>query len=144
MANPNELRNDLVEARAELQAAFHDAHANWDQAPTAGEGEEAWAPKQAAEHVIGTEVFFTSKISVACGARAIETPAITCSTPAEAAATLTRISALCDRTLRHVSEADLSKTYQNSQGQPRTVEQALSILASHAREHAQQIREAAR
>jgi hypothetical protein len=144
VANPNELRSDLVEARADLQSAFHDAHQTWDSVPKAGEGEESWSPKQAAEHAIETEVFFTSNIAVACGAPALESPAIDCSTPASAAAALTRVSALCDRTLRYVSEPDLTKTYKNAQGEPRTVEKALSIMASHAREHAQQIRDTSR
>jgi hypothetical protein len=144
MANPNDLRGDLVEARADLQAAFHAAHQAWDRAPSAGQGEEAWSPRQAAEHVIGVEVYFTSNIAVACGAPAIETPVVNCATPADAAAALTRVSALCDRTLRHISETDLSKTYQNNRGESRTVEQALTTMASHAREHAQQIRDASR
>jgi len=144
MANPNDLREDLTEARADLQTAFHAAHQTWDRTPASGQGEEAWSPRQAAEHVIGLEVYFTSNIAVACGAPAIETPVVSCATPAEAAAALTRISALCDRTLRHVSEADLTKTYQNSRGEPRTVGQALTTMASHAREHAQQIRDASR
>jgi hypothetical protein len=144
MASPNELRADLVEARADLQSAFHDAHANWGKAPKSGDGEEAWSPMQAAEHTIETEIFFTSNIAVACGAPALEAPGIDCSTPGNAAASLTRVSALCDHTLRHVSEPDLSKTYKNAQGEPRTVEKALGIMASHAREHAQQIRDAGR
>jgi len=144
VANPNDLRGDLVEARADLQAAFHEAHQTWDRAPAAGQGEEAWSPKQTAEHVIAIEVYFTSNIAVACGAAATETPAISCPSPADAAAALTRVSALCDRTLRHVSDGDLSKTYQNNRGEPRTVSQALTTMASHAREHAQQIRDASR
>jgi len=144
MANPNDLRADLVEARADLQTAFHAAHQTWDRAPATGQAEEAWSPRQAAEHVIGIEVYFTLKIAVACGAAAIDGPAISCASPADAAAALTRVSALCDRTLRHVSEGDLGKTYQNSQGQSRTVEQALTVMASHAREHANQIRDASR
>jgi hypothetical protein len=144
MANPNELRADLIEARADLQAAFHDAHQNWEKAPKGGEGEDSWAPNQAAEHAIETEVYFTSSIAVACGAPALEAPALDCSTPANAAATLTRVSALCDRTLRYVSEGDLAKTYKNPQGDLRTVEKALSIMASHDREHAEQIRAGSR
>ena len=144
MASPKELRQAIVEARADLQAAFHDAHDTWETKPAgAPEGEDAWSPRQAAEHVIGTEVFFASSISQACGAPKLDRPPIDASTPAAAAASLTRCGAIADNVLRHVSDADLAKTQEMRVG-PMSVEQMMALIARHDHGHAEQIRAVAR
>ena len=140
MASPKELRQAIVEARADLQAAFHDAHDAWEKKPAgAQEGEDAWSPRQVAEHVIGAEVFFASGISQACGAPKLDRPPIDVSTPAAAAASLTRCGAIADNVLRHVSEGDLAKTTQMRQGEM-SVEQMMALVARHGHGHAEQIR----
>ena len=143
MASPKELRAALVEARADLQAAFHEAHDAWERRPQGGEGEEAWSPRQVAEHVIGAELYFASNIAQACGAPALELSRPDCSTPAMAAASLTRNAATADNILRHVTEGDLTKSRRLRTGEA-TVEQMLQRMASHAHDHANQIRAAAR
>ena len=144
MASPRELRQAIVEARADLQAAFHDAHDIWEKKPAgAQEGEGAWSPRQVAEPVIGAEVYSASGISRACGAPTLDRPPIDVSTPAAAAASLTRCGAIADNVLRHVSDADLAKTQEMRQG-PMSVEQMMTRVAEHDHEHAQQIRAAAR
>jgi hypothetical protein len=60
MATPKELRQQILEKRAELQAALHDVHEKWDTKPAAGDGEEAWCPREVAQHVIGADWFFTN------------------------------------------------------------------------------------
>jgi hypothetical protein len=142
MPSPKELREDLVEARAELQAALHEAHTAWEQKPAgASEGEDAWCPRQVAEHVIGAELFFANGVAQACGAPGPERQAPDVSSPAAAAASLTRFAAKSDNILRHVSQDDLAKTHTMRIGEL-SVEQMLTVMASHARDHAQQIRSA--
>ncbi len=143
MTTPKELRQAIVEARAGLQAAFHDAHGAWERKPQGDEGEDAWSPRRVAEHVVGAEVFFASGISQACGAPAVGRPEYDVSTPAAAAASLTRLGAIADNVLRHVTDADLAKTHVLRVGEM-SVEQMMTVLASHAHDHANQIREAAK
>ncbi len=140
MASPKELRQAIIEARADLQAAFHDAHEAWNTKPAgAQEGEDAWPPAEVAKHVIGTEVFFASAVSQACGAPKVDMPEYDTSTPAAAAASLTRLGAIADNILRHVSDGDLPKTHQLRMGEM-SVEQMLALVASHGKGHAEQIR----
>ncbi len=142
MATPKELRAAIVEARADFQAALHEAHDAWERKPQAGEGEDAWSPRQVAEHVLGAELYFASNIAQACGAPALERQTPDVATPAAAAASAVRVAATCDEILRHVSQDDLAKTRELRMG-TLSVEQMLDLLASHARDHAQQIRAAA-
>jgi hypothetical protein len=137
--SPKELRQAIVEARAELQSALHAAHEKWDVQPPHRDGEDAWSPRQVAEHVIGAEVYFASAISQACGAPKLEQQKPDVSTPAAAAASLTRFAAICDNVLRHVSEADLAKTYEFPRLGTLTVQRMMEMLAHHARDHANQI-----
>lgn len=143
MASPKELRNNIVEARADLQAALHEAHQHWTRKPPGSEGENAWSPQAVAQHVIGAELFFASNISQACGAPALELQKPDVSTPAMAAATLTRFGAVADNILRHVSDGDLPKTRELRVG-TLSVEQMMELVASHTKDHANQIREAAK
>ena len=141
MATPKELRAAIVEGRADFQAALHEAHDAWDRTPQGGEGEDAWSPRQVAEHVLNAELFFASNIAQACGAPALERQSPDVATPAAAAASATRFAATCDDILRHVTQDDLAKTRELRIG-TLSVEQMLDLLASHARDHAQQIRAA--
>ncbi|MFN8559375.1 MAG: DinB family protein [Dehalococcoidia bacterium] len=139
MASAKELRTAIVEGRAVFQAALHGAHEHWERKPAAGEGEDAWSPRQVAEHTIGAEIFFASNISQACGAPAVTGPEIDCATPAAASATYVRAAAIADNVLRHVTDGDLVKTRALRAGEM-TVERMLEIIAYHARDHANQIR----
>lgn len=141
MASPRELRQAIVEGRAELQAAFHAGHDAWERKPAGGEGEDAWSARQAAEHAVGAEVFFASNVSQACGAPKVDRPEYSCATPAEAAASLTRLSALADNVLRHVSQDDLAKSFETRLGLA-TVEAMMQTWAGHLHTHAAQIRTA--
>ena len=139
MPSIKDLRDGMVEGRAELQAVFHEAHDAWERKPQGGEGEDAWSPRQVAEHVIGAEVFFASFISQACGAPALERPSIDAATPAAAAASLTRTSAIADNIFRRVTESDLPRTQQTRMGEM-SVERMMQLVAGHGQDHANQIR----
>jgi hypothetical protein len=137
--SPKELRQAITDARAELQAALHSAHEKWEVQPPHGEGEDAWSPRQVAEHAVGAEIYFASAISQACGAPKLELQKPDVATPAAAAASLTRFSAVCDNILRHVSDADLAKTFEVGRMGETSVQRMMEILAHHARDHANQI-----
>jgi hypothetical protein len=141
LVTPKGLRAAIVDTRAQFQAALHGAHHNWDKSPAGGEGEESWSPRKVAEHFIGTDWHFTNSISQACGAPALERPSIDVSSPAAAAASATLVAATNDNILRHVSDGDLSKTWMGPLGK-RTVEELLTIMASHGHDHVNQIKAA--
>ena len=140
--SPKEARAAIVENRALLQAALHGAATNWERKPEAGAGEDAWSPKQTAEHLIDAELFFTSAIAQACGAPALERPKLEVAAPADAAATATRVGATCDNILRHVSDGDLPKTWELRGLGVKSVAEMLAIMNSHAQDHVSQIKAA--
>lgn len=143
MAAPQELTQAVKDARAEAEAAILECNEKWEVKPAGGgEGEESWCPKEVAQHLIGAEYFFTNMISQACGAPAMARPEIDVSVPAAAVASLKSVGENDDKVLRHVSKGDLSKTYDTRNLGTRSVQEMLEIMASHARDHAQQIRTA--
>jgi len=141
MASPDELRQAIAQARSALEPAIAGSGSAWEVKPASGEDKDAWSPKEMARHVIGADWFFTNGIAQACGAPAMQRPEIDVETPERALASLQRIAAGNDKILKHVSEGDLSKSRELPIGTV-TVEQMLTIMASHANEHAQQIRAA--
>jgi hypothetical protein len=142
MESPKELRAAIVENRAQLQAALHGAAAGWETRPAAEGDEESWSPQQIVEHMIGSEWYFTNHIAQACGAPALEPPAVDVSSPAAAAATATRVGAICDNILRHVSDADMLKTRELRRFGEQSVGWMLNTIDSHARDHLQQLKAA--
>lgn len=142
MASPKEHRAAIAENRAQLQEALHGAHQSWERKPAGADGEDAWSPKQVAEHLIGSDWFFTNAISQACGAPALERPSLDVSTPAAAAATATRVGATCDNILRHVSDQDLEKSHELGQFGQRSVDEMLTMMTAHAQDHINQLKAA--
>jgi hypothetical protein len=59
MPRPTELRQSIIDTRAELQAALHEVHQKWEVKPASGENEDARSPQEVARHVIGADWFFT-------------------------------------------------------------------------------------
>ncbi|MGH2588551.1 MAG: DinB family protein [Dehalococcoidia bacterium] len=129
-------------ARAEVEAAIGECDAQWEVKPPSGDGEDAWCPREVAQHVIGADWFFTNMIAQACGAPALERPQIDGSTPQAAAESLARIGGSDDKVLQHVTEGDLTKTYESERFGVRTVEQMLQTMIGHAHDHAAQLRAA--
>src|SRR5687767_9163717 len=125
MTNAQALHEAIIGARAELHRALHEAHAAWDTRPTAGEGEEAWSPREAAAHIILADWFFSNAIGRACGAEKLPEPAVDARTPGEAAAALSRIATHDDAVLRLVRDEQLETAYTGRQMGTRTVRQML-------------------
>lgn len=143
MSDPKSLRAAIVEARADFQAAIHDAAAAWDRAPQAGEGDDSWSPRQHAEHAIRSEMFHASAIAEACGYGKRDIPRPSLETPAAAAAEAVRQAAAADNVIRHVQEHEMEKVF-SMRGMERTVAQLLERMSTHLNEHATAMRAQAR
>lgn len=139
MATLKESREGIVGARADLQSAFHEVHGRWEQKPATSGGDEAWSPRQVAEHAIGGELLLASAIARAVGKSTVEAIEPSCPTPASAAAALTRYAAQSDEILGELNDSDLAITYQGRTA-TRSVEQGLQLMANHLREHTEQMR----
>lgn len=139
MPTPDELRADIAAARADFQSALEGASASWEKAPAPGaEGEDAWSPRQAAEHAIGADLYFASEVCGACGYPGLELSRLSLATPAEAITSFAEASAKSDGRLKYVSENDLTMQHK-SMG---SVADVMALSASHLRDHAAQIRAA--
>ena len=140
MPSPRELRAAIIENRAQLQAALHSAHETWEVEPPIPSGEEeSWTPRRVVEHMVGAEWGFTNLIAQACGAPAGQSPTVEAATPADAAASVTRIGAQVDDVLRHVSDGDLAKTWEHPRFGPQTVAQLLETIVDHGANHVSQL-----
>ena len=113
MPTANELRAGIAGGRAVLRAAIQASSDNWDTPKgTADEGEAGWSPRQAAEHVIPSEVMFAGGICTACGYDGPENPLTSTefATADAALAALDAVSAACDSKVNHVQDDELSKS----------------------------------
>ena len=93
MAAPDELRAAIAEGRAAFRSALESANDSWEKTPAGGEGEDAWSPRQVAEHLIPTESYFTTQICKACGYPGLDRVEASYATAAEALAAAARVAA---------------------------------------------------
>ncbi len=138
MANPDELRTALATGRQALKDAITAAASGWERAP-GGEGEAAWTARQAAEHTIPTEAFFTNAVCTACGYPGVDQVTGSYATAADALKHLDEVVEMCNKKLKYVSETDLEKKHEKYG----TAADLLAGNANHLNEHAAQIRAAA-
>lgn len=139
MATPDELRAAIAEGREALKAAIAAAANAWETKPQAGEGEDAWSPRQVAEHVIPTEGFFTSAVCAACGYPGLERISGSYPTAQDALRHLDEVIELSNKKLKYVTETDLAKRHERFG----STEDLMVGNARHLNEHAAQIRAAA-
>ncbi len=136
MATPDELRAALAEARADFRKAISDAAGAWEKTPAQGEGEEAWSPRQAAEHAIAAEAYFTSAICKACGYPGVDRVEPAYAGADEAIRAFDEVVEMCNKKLQYITETDLEKSHERFG----TVENLMQVNAGHMREHAAQMR----
>ena len=142
MATPDEIRAAIKVGQETLADAIGAASDNWEKSPPGGEGEDAWSPRQVAEHVIAAEIYFASAVCAACGYDGPESPIVgeaQFATAAEAQTALTAVIAAADSKIKYVSVEDLSHAH-DSMG---NVENVMRITAWHSLDHAMQINAAA-
>ena len=139
MATPDELRTAIAEGRAVFRAAIAAAAANWERSLPPSGSEEAWSARQAAEHTIQAEVWFTSELCTACGYPGLDPIEPSYPSAAEAAKAFGEVSAKCDGRLKYVTEKDLAMPH----GELGTVAEIMRYDAQHLLGHAAQMRTAA-
>ncbi len=139
MPTPDEVRANLSAARDELAAALSAAPADtWERKPESGEGEDAWSAREAAQHVIGAELYYTNAVCEACGYDGPDSPfagGLELASPAEAGAALTQAIAAADSKIQHVSAGDLERSHERMGPLPDVFES----WTGHLRDHAAQI-----
>jgi hypothetical protein len=138
MATPDELRAAIAEGRTALKDAIAAAAQGWERAP-GGEGEASWTARQAAEHAIPVEAFFTSAVCSACGYPGVDEVKGSYPTAADALKHLDEVVEMCNKKLKYVSETDLEKKHERFG----SAADLLAGNAKHLQEHAAQIRAAA-
>lgn len=139
MATPDGLRADLAAAKQEFEDAVRVSGAVWERKPAGGEGEDAWSPREAAEHCIGSDVFYATAVCLACGYPGLERWQASYATPEEALAGFAQARAQSEGRLKYVTDKDL--LIKNERGY--SVEQLIAANTAHFRDHAAQIRAAA-
>ncbi len=162
MATVEELRAAIEEGRRALAGAIEAATDRWEAALLEPESEamsrgatpgEPWSPRQAAEHAIGSEYFYTGMLADALqGERAPAAP-LSLESADEALRALDQAARSSDAALSPVATRDLPKAAPVRDGQidymqmrgvsaSKTVEGLLQLFAFHLQDHAQQIRSA--
>jgi uncharacterized damage-inducible protein DinB len=139
MATPDELRAALEEARKEFRTALPEVDGAWEQQPASGEGEEAWSPRQVAQHVVAAEAYFTTAVCTACGYPGVDQVNPDYANATAALSAFDEVVEMCNKKLKYVTETDLEKTHERWGN----VEQIMQINAGHLRDHAAQMRAAA-
>ena len=139
MPTPDEIRAELAAARNELAAALSAAPADtWERKPESGEGEDAWSAREAAQHVVGAELYYANSVCEACGYDGPESPfegGLELASPADAGAALTQAAAAADSKIQYVSASDLEKQHERMGPLPDVFES----WSGHLRDHAAQI-----
>lgn len=139
MPTPDEARAALGAARDELAAALGAAPADtWERKPESGEGEDAWSAREAAQHVVGAELYFAGAVCEACGYDGPESPfaaGLELASPEAATAALAQAVAAADSKIRHVTAEDLARSHERMGPLPDVFES----WAGHVRDHAAQI-----
>lgn len=114
---------------------------HWETKPESGEGEDAWSPRQVAEHLAGAATFFAAGIAFNLKLEGPERAPAVCET-AEAAATATeRNHEALLKVMRQVRDEQLDQIVVAPQlGGEIPLERVMLIIPAHLKDHAQQLR----
>jgi hypothetical protein len=135
------MRTAITNNRAALRSAIESAAGRWEQAPSGGTGEDAWSPRQVAEHAIGADRTFAGLVAGAMQGKAPERKPFSFAAAADAATALDESGAESDKILRYVEDRDIEKTaaLPDSLPFPRTIAGVMQLAAYHFADHARQI-----
>lgn len=141
MPSIDEYRAQITSGREALKSAIKNAGDRWEVAPAGGEGEESWAPRKVAEHVIGSERYFAGAIAGAMEGKAPERKEYSFESNADALAALEESCVDCDKVFRYIEDRDMAKAAPMPDGIPfpKTIEGFLQLNAYHLNDHAKQI-----
>lgn len=136
MPTPDELRGSLAQGRDAFRAALDAVHDRWEVRPEgAAEGEDAWSPRQVAEHAIPLVVQFASAVCTSCGYPGLEVARVPYATAQEAIAAFEVAAAQADGRLKYVTEKDLAMPHERMGN----VEAIMALSARHLSDHAAQL-----
>ena len=143
MASADELRKHFAVAGGALRTALEGADQTWERRPNNdAEGEEAWSARQAAEHVVSSVVYFASTACQSSGYPKLESPfpsrELSFPTAATAAEALDQAIAVATPAIGQITDQDLAASHERMG----TVENVLTVLVTHLRDHAAQIQSA--
>jgi hypothetical protein len=141
MPSADEYRAQIAASREALRNAIQGAGDRWEVAPRGGDGEESWAPRRVAEHVIGSERRFAAVIAASMEGRAPESKEFAFATNADALAAFDANCTDCDKVFRYIEDRDLTKAAPMPDGAPfpKNIEGFLQLDVAHLNDHAQQI-----
>lgn len=132
MSSAEELRQKLVANRAAFRQALSAVGGKWEQATP----DDEWTPRRIAEHAIGADVMFASRMFEAMQAKPTEFERLPLETVDAALARLEVAASIADRAYRYVEDHDLRKAGNPAGDYPKTVEGILLNAVDHLAEHA--------
>jgi hypothetical protein len=107
----------------------------WEKKPAeAAEGEDAWSPRQVAEHAIPSEIWWASEVCIACGYPGLEPIEGNYPTAEAALEAFEAASAKADGRLKYVSDTDLEKVHERMGPVSRVMELNIDHLDGHAKQ----------
>ncbi len=139
MASADECRATIEVSRDALRDALFGAGDSWDQPPSESADEEAWSPRQVAEHVIGGERSFAGMIASVTKADSPERQELSLGTIEEALAALEAAIIDANTVLLALTDDDLAIEAREIAPFPPSVEGLLQLTAHHLDDHARQI-----
>ncbi len=136
MASLDELRTAVAQGRSALRQAVEVATEGWEQTRSPRPGEdEAWSPRETAEHAIGAEVAFAGAVAEAIGSERPPRTPLVLETPEAALSAIDEAALLADPVFEALEPRHLEMETRFADN----VEGVLRLAAGHLREHAQQI-----
>lgn len=131
MATAAELRQQLAVNRAAFREALSAVGGKWEQAAA----DDEWTPRRIAEHTIGAEVLFATRMFEAMQAKPSDWERLPLETVDAALARLDAAAAVADRAYRYIEDHDLAKAGNPAGDYPKTVEGILLNAVGHLAEH---------
>lgn len=135
-----ELRAELAAAFEEFMSELKQCAEAWEKKPGGGSGEDAWCPREVAEHVAGATGYFAAGIARALDRERPKPQQFSFATADEAIAATPAAQETLARVVAQLSDADLAREAEFGQLGKRTVGEVVGIAAHHLRDHANQIR----
>jgi len=134
--------------RAEVSAAFESymtelkqSAPNWDTRPEgATEGEAAWSPRQVAEHIAGSGLYFAAGIAKAIGIEGAEMQRFQLESADVAVSKTTESHASLMGVVDQIEDAQLSTRIEKTPIGDTTVGGLVALVAHHLKDHAGQLK----
>lgn len=131
---------EIETAHAGYMAELKQSGSVWETKPAAGEGEDAWCPRQVAEHIAGSNLFFGAAIAVAIGVTAPALERLSLASAADATAKTAETHAALADAAAKVSDIQLAMDIDHPRLGKQTLGGILAIVIHHYDDHANQLK----